>query len=124
MAKNKICWIADSFSYNGLIPEDDRDGYNFSAKIEKSIVDEHMIKLVTKPVNFGEGVIGYFVNLIHDDFSKKYIGKYQDTEDVLSSGYVECELFSNRWFYFLIGTWIETGDDEESKFTWFAKIEK
>jgi hypothetical protein len=120
---NKIVWIMDDLAYVG---ENKEDALIQISRIEKAIVDENMIKIITQPTEFQKGEPIEVVANLNATSANKYEGKWSDYADQDWNGIVTCEKFENSDYYLLTGKWEEVDDDDEEStlYSWMAKIEK
>lgn len=116
----KIYWVESDFSFNGChIPKKDETSHTVT-RIENAIVDDHMIKFTSTPVDHGNYQFGYNVNLIANDKGLGFTGSFSDTTDGDWKGEITCEVFENKKAFLLFGKWTE----EEIIYTWWARIDK
>ena len=116
----KIIWVLDDFGYFGNhIPKEDTTEHTVS-KIKFAIIQEHMIKFQTDPVEYQGEQFAYNVNLNINDKGTHYTGSFSEVTDSDWTGKVSCELFENGKVFFIYGEWIE----DETFYTWLARIDK
>ena len=116
----KIYWIADDFSFNGnFIPKKDETSHTVS-KVEDVVIDEHVIKFTTTPVDYDGEKFSYNVNLLADEKGLGFTGTCNETTDRDWKGEIKCELFENKKTYFIYGKWTE----DDVVYTWWARIDK
>jgi hypothetical protein len=79
-----------------------------------------MLEFSTETIIFKNNQYTYKVNLLADRKPYQYKGRFVDLEIEDTFGEVFCEVFENKYKYFLTGTWLEN----ETIFKWFAEINK
>lgn len=120
----KFYWVLDDFKYIGSFYPKNEETLHAVAVIDSFVADDNMIRLTTKPIDFGEGEIAYSVNLLRET-DKKYSGQFHILNDPDSKGSLDAELFENQHKHFLNGIWKETYEDGSTDiFTWFAYVDK
>ena len=117
MEAGEIYWLLGDFK---ILNEEDPDVWYSSAKIESFIIGSNIIRFHTE---VDKNISGFTINLLatRDDY---YHGKAVISESGEDSAEVKCEIFENKSRYLLKGTWIESNDDGESFYTWFAILSK
>lgn len=120
MLSGKIYWVLDDFTFNGNYYPKKDETVHIVTKIENVIIDEHMIKFSTNPIEYGGELFSYDVNLLINDNGLGFSGRFTETSDGDWSGSISCELFENKNLYFIYGKWTE----DEVIYTWWARIEK
>lgn len=120
----KFYWVLDDFKFIGSYWPKNEETLHAVASIDSFVADDNMIRLTTKPIDFGEGETGYSLNLVRET-DKLYSGEFRVIDEPDSRGYVNAELFENQHKYFLHGSWTETYEDGSTDiFTWFANVDK
>jgi hypothetical protein len=119
MEADKIYWIEGDFKFVGHLEEE--FGHSVSRITEKR-VDEHFIKIIAEPTDFGEGKESYRIQLTRDK-GYSYGGDFRDLETGDISGTADAELFLNQEGWILIGNWYEEDEEGETlKYTWIVKV--
>jgi hypothetical protein len=116
----RIYWVLDDFTYNGnIIPTKDSTAHA-ATRLKYAIIQDHMVKFQTEPINYFDNKLVYDVNLTINDIGTRFVGTFSEVTDDDRRGDVSCELFENSKAFFLYGNWIE----DEYNYTWWARIEK
>ena len=72
----KFYWVKDDFSFIGTRFLGDEETLHAVSRIERSIIQEHIIKITTYPSEFGEGELSFNINLLAAEHGTAFQGGY------------------------------------------------